>query len=87
MSDHQPQTVAAKSVRVAFALWFFLGGFGAHRFYVRRPVTATAMLACWLVAFVMTFITLGLTSLFFFPLYVWVVVDVFLLRRWVQALQ
>jgi hypothetical protein len=28
---------ANKSTGVAYALWFFLGIFGAHRFYLRHP--------------------------------------------------
>lgn len=33
-----------KSVFVGYLLWFFLGSFGAHRFYLRRPRTALAQL-------------------------------------------
>lgn len=33
-----------KSVFIAYLLWFFLGNFGAHRFYLRRPRTALAQL-------------------------------------------
>jgi TM2 domain-containing membrane protein YozV len=30
---------SGKSIPVAYALWFFLGVFGAHRFYTGRWVT------------------------------------------------
>ena len=28
---------ATKSTGVAYALWFFFGGIGAHKFYLGRP--------------------------------------------------
>ncbi|MDG2514463.1 TM2 domain-containing protein [Sphingobium yanoikuyae] len=34
-----------KSVGVAYLLWFFLGGFGGHRFYLGQTGTAVAQLA------------------------------------------
>jgi TM2 domain-containing membrane protein YozV len=34
-----------KSIRFAYFLWFLLGGFGAHRFYLGRPLSGAAMLA------------------------------------------
>src|SRR3954452_22836292 len=33
-----------KSAGVAYAFWFFLGGFGAHRFYLGRKGLGIAML-------------------------------------------
>jgi TM2 domain-containing membrane protein YozV len=33
-----------KSTGAAYLLWFFLGGFGAHRFYLGRTGTAVAQL-------------------------------------------
>jgi TM2 domain-containing membrane protein YozV len=33
-----------KSTTVAYLLWFFLGGWGAHRFYLNRSGSAVAML-------------------------------------------
>lgn len=42
-----------KSMAVAVLLWFFFGGFGAHRFYLGHTGSGTAMLLCllfsWLV--------------------------------------
>lgn len=42
-----------KSRLVALLLWFFFGGFGAHRFYMGRTGSAVAMIIClflsWLI--------------------------------------
>ncbi len=36
-----------KSVAMAYALWFFLGGFGIHNYYLGKPVLASLQLvAC-----------------------------------------
>ena len=39
-----------RSLRTAYAIWFFLGLGGGHRFYLRRPITgaiqAVILLAC-----------------------------------------
>lgn len=59
--------VSPKSVGAAYALWFFLGGFGVHRFYLNRPGSAIAQL-------VMT-ITLVLSPVTL----VWLIVDIFLI--------
>ncbi len=66
-----------KSVAAAYVLWFFLGGLGAHRFYLGETGTAVAILL----------ITLGSVALMaamigFFTIWVtivWVLVDVFLI--------
>ncbi|RYC10049.1 TM2 domain-containing protein [Ciceribacter ferrooxidans] len=40
----QRVTNEAKSLGVAYLLWFFLGSFGAHRFYLGRPLSAILIL-------------------------------------------
>ena len=37
-----------KSTMVGYVLWFFVGMFGAHRFYFKNTNSATVMLACTL---------------------------------------
>lgn len=37
-----------KSKLVAYLLWFFLGAFGAHRFYAKRVLTGFIQLLMWL---------------------------------------
>ncbi|SDX20174.1 TM2 domain-containing protein [Roseicitreum antarcticum] len=41
----------SKSVGVAYLLWFFLGGFGGHRFYLGNIGIAVLILACTLIGF------------------------------------
>lgn len=57
-----------KSVLVAYILWFFLAGFGAHRFYAKRKGSAIAML-------ILTLTLVGgiITA-------IWALVDAFLLH-------
>lgn len=50
---------AKKSVGVAYMLWFFLGAFGVHRFYLGSWGIGVLVLACTTLAFV----TFGLTGL------------------------
>lgn len=47
--------VPPKETSVAYLLWFFLGGVGAHHFYLRRTGHAVA----YLCAFVLGFVTVG----------------------------
>ena len=61
-----------KSTGAAYLLWFFLGGFGAHRFYLGRTATAVAQLLLLL---------FGWVPLFFgwVALGIWWLVDAFLI--------
>jgi TM2 domain-containing membrane protein YozV len=42
--------VGGKSLGTAYLLWFFLGGFSAHRFYLSTPLTAIAQISLWYVS-------------------------------------
>jgi len=69
---------------VAFLLWLFLGGLGAHRFYL--GFTGTAVIQVLLSIFGWGFV-LGGTGLGFFlllPLCGWVLLDVFCISASVQ---
>lgn len=61
-----------KNMVVAYVLWLFLGLLGGHRYYMRRPVTATVQLILSL-----TVIGLMITSL-------WWIADAFLLQGYVH---
>lgn len=61
-----------KSMLVAYLLWFFLGGFGAHRFYMKKTGSAVAQL-------ILTITVIGaIVSC------IWVLIDAFLLHGMVR---
>jgi TM2 domain-containing membrane protein YozV len=69
-----------RSLRIAYALWFVLGLAGAHRLYLRRPLSgglqATIFLGCWgatLAQYYWAFAGLAVTC-------VWMMIDGFLLK-------
>lgn len=62
---------------VAYLLWFFLGGFGVHRFYLGRTGSAIAILLLTVVGAMLTYVVVGFIVLLV-PL-VWLLVDLFLI--------
>jgi TM2 domain-containing membrane protein YozV len=61
-----------KTALVAYLLWFFLGWFGGHNFYLGRTGVAVAQLI------------LSLTVVGLLITIVWVLVDAFLIPGWVR---
>jgi TM2 domain-containing membrane protein YozV len=61
-----------KTALVAYILWFFLGWFGGHNFYLGRTGVAVAQLI------------LSLTVVGLIITIVWVLVDAFLIPSWVR---
>ena len=61
-----------KTALVAYLLWFFLGLFGAHNFYLGRTGVAVTQL-------ILSLIIVGLVITIF-----WVLVDAFLIPGWVR---
>jgi TM2 domain-containing membrane protein YozV len=61
-----------KTALVAYILWFFLGLFGAHNFYLKRTGVAVAQL-------ILSLTIVGMLITFF-----WVLVDAFLIPGWVR---
>ena len=61
-----------KTALVAYLLWFFLGAFGAHNFYLKRTGVAVAQL-------ILSVTIVGLLITVF-----WVLVDAFLIPGWVR---
>ncbi|MDR6147532.1 TM2 domain-containing membrane protein YozV [Sphingomonas sp. SORGH_AS870] len=66
-----------KSVGVAYLLLIFLGGFGAHRFYLGSTGSAVAMLLLNFVGWMTVWMGVGLVVLGF--AWLWLFVDLFLL--------
>ncbi|PYI56992.1 TM2 domain-containing protein [Paenibacillus flagellatus] len=61
-----------KNMVVAYILWYFLGLFGGHRFYMRKKGSAIAQLI------------LSLTVIGMIATSIWWLVDAFLLHTWVK---
>ncbi|WP_236634596.1 TM2 domain-containing protein [Exiguobacterium sp. SL-10] len=71
-----------RNLVVAYLLWFFLGGFGAHRFYFKKTGSALAMLALTVGSIVLTVVLIGFLGLFVTG--IWALVDAFLMPGWQQ---
>ncbi len=69
--------VASKSMVIAYVLWFFLGQLGIHRFYLGKIGTAIAQLALGLLGWATAL--LGIGFFFLVPLWIWLIVDIFLI--------
>jgi TM2 domain-containing membrane protein YozV len=72
--------VEKKNVVIAYLLWWFLGFFGVHRFYMNRP-KSLFMLLLGIVSFLTLFIGIGV--ILFIPLWIWWFVDAFFVHKWV----
>ena len=71
-----------KSATVAYLLWFFLGGFGAHRFYFGKTGSAIGMIGLFVGSCVLSVFLIGLLG---FPvLGIWWLVDAFLINKWLK---
>ena len=62
---------------VAYLLWFFLGTFGAHRFYLNLYGTGAAILIITLASLLFMFVGVGLFTIWISV--IWVFVDLFLI--------
>ena len=78
----QRLTNEKKSTGVAYLLWFFLGGFSAHRFYLGSPGTAVGQIALIWVGVILSGIFIGIPLLI--AGLVWLFVDLFLIGGLVQ---
>ncbi len=68
---------AKKSTGISYLLWFFLGGFGAHRFYLGRIGSAIGMVVLLVASFVLSFFFIGVFG--YLALAIWWIVDAFLI--------
>ncbi|TBL70544.1 TM2 domain-containing protein [Paenibacillus thalictri] len=62
-----------KSKPIAFVLWFFLGGLGIHRFYLGDIGYAIGLIVVLIISWLTFFI------LFFLPIGIWLLVELFLI--------
>ncbi len=79
----QRVTEDAKTSGVAYILWLFLGGLGAHRFYIGRPGSGLAIFALMVLGVALTPSPVG--SLFLVIGVSWVMVDLFLIPGMIQS--
>lgn len=66
-----------KSLLVAYLLWYFLGPFGAHRFYLGRQGSAIAQLLVTIISVPLCFLLIGFIGLAVIG--IWWLVDAFLI--------
>ena len=74
--------VHKKETSTTFLLWFFLGHFGAHRFYMGKSGSAVAMLLITLLSIPLFFVLIGFFT--YFAAFIWWIVDAFLICDWVK---
>jgi TM2 domain-containing membrane protein YozV len=72
-----------KSALIAYLLWFFLGLFGVHRFYLGRVGTGLGMLVLHGISWVLAFILIGYLG--FAVLGLWWLIDALLIRGWTRS--
>jgi TM2 domain-containing membrane protein YozV len=82
MLVEQRVTNEAKSAGVAYLLLLFVGGFGAHRFYLGKTGSAIAML----IMFILGWLTLALVvgGVLLVIVGIWCLVDLFLIPGIIQ---
>lgn len=73
----------AKDITVAYLLAIFLGGFGAHQFYLGRTGQAVTMLCLYLAGLATAVIGVGFILLF--AVGVWAIVDLFLIPGFIRS--
>lgn len=66
-----------KSALLAYVLWFFLGWFGVHRFYLGRVVSGIVMLVLWGLSWLLHFILIGFLG--FAVIGLWWLIDALLI--------
>jgi len=74
--------IQKKETAATFLFWFFLGHFGAHRFYMGKTGSAVAMLLITVLSIPLCFVLIGFVS--YFAVFIWWIVDAFLICDWVR---
>lgn len=66
-----------KSVGVAYLLWFLLGGFGGHRFYLNKTGSGVGLFILTIASAFLTIVLIGFVGLI--AAAIWLIVDAFLI--------
>lgn len=71
-----------RSALIAYILWFFLGYFGAHRFYAGQTGSGVVMLVLFFVSLLLSVVAVGVLG--FLVLGLWLFIDIFLIPGMVE---
>lgn len=71
-----------KSMVLAYALWWFLGWAGAHRYLLGRPVSATIQASLSIIGTLTVAFIVGLIPLFIFG--IWWMADAYFVQKYVK---
>jgi TM2 domain-containing membrane protein YozV len=71
-----------KSGLIAYLLWFFVGMFGAHRFYLGSTGPAIAQLVITLLSILLCIVGIGILGIL--AMAIWVLIDAFLIPGMLQ---
>lgn len=71
-----------KNMVIAYLLWWFVGIFGGHRFYLGKTGSAIAQLIISIFSFLTMIIIIGFITII--GVAIWVIVDAFLVHQWVK---
>jgi len=69
----------------AYLFALLLGGFGAHRYYLGRPVSASILLIVTLIAVITGAASDTGTTLVSVIVWIWIIVDLFLIPSMVRS--
>lgn len=72
-----------KSIGLTYVLWFFLGGFGVHKFYLGQTLQGLVYLGLTIVGWSTSF--LGIGFLFLGILWIALIIDLFTIPKRVES--
>ncbi|AZZ54998.1 NINE protein [Rathayibacter iranicus] len=77
--------IAPKSLAVTLLLWFFLGGLGGHKWYLRQPVMACVYIVLTVIGTPLMALY-GLGLVFLIPLWIMLIIDLFFMSARIRKL-